>query len=101
MVFVWGTNYKLSLYKAGHQGSPAKVCTRGSDAAKNALDHAAGDSAAAHPPLSIAILSSPLQRIENYCLDRLSDDAVSDRSPLNRAPILHLRPPPDNGRSLD
>jgi hypothetical protein len=51
LVFAWGTNYKLSLYNAGHQNSPAKVCTRGSDPAKNALDHVAGGSAVVHTAL--------------------------------------------------
>ena len=96
MVFAWGTNYKLSLYKVGHEASPAKVCTRGSDAAKNALDHAAGGSTVVHTPLSMAVLFSPLQGTEDYPVDRLRDEAIIDRSPLGRAPILYLRPPPDN-----
>jgi len=101
MVFAWGTSYKLSLYKAGHESSPAKVCTRGSDAAKNALDHAADDHTLAPAPLSMAVLFSLPQGTEDYSLDRLSDERVSDLSPLGRAPILYLRPPPDEGRSLD
>jgi hypothetical protein len=44
-------------------------------------------------------LSSP--RTENYPVDRLRDEAIIDRSPLSRAPILYLRPPPDEGRALD
>ena len=104
MVFAWGTNYKLSLYKAGHEASPAKVCTRGSDAAKNAVAHAAcGDAvgAAVEAPLGIAVLSSPLQGTENYPVDRLRHEAIMDRSPLSRAPILYLRPPPLEGSFLD
>jgi len=101
MVFAWGTNYKLSLYKAGHQDFPAKVCTRGSDPAKVAIDHAAGGAPVVHAPLSIAVLFSPLQGTENYPVDRLRDEAIIDRSPLSRAPILYLRPPPDNGRAFD
>ena len=101
MVFVWGTGYKLSLYKAEHQSSPAKLCTRGSDAEKSALDHAAGDSTVPHASLSMAVLFSLLQGTENYSLNRLRDEAVIDLSPLSRAPILCLRPPPDEGRSLD
>jgi hypothetical protein len=101
MVFVWGTGYKLSLYKAEHQSSPAKLCTRGSDAEKSALDHAAGDSAVPDAALSMAVLFSLLQGTEDYSLNRLRDEAVIDLSPLSRAPILCLRPPPDEGRSLD
>jgi hypothetical protein len=100
-VFAWGTGYKLSLYKAEHQSSPAKLCIRGSDAAKNALDHAANGSAVAHPPVSMAVLFSLLQGTDDYPLNRLRDEALIDLSPLSRAPILCLRPPPDEGRTLD
>ena len=101
MVFAWGTNYKLSLYKAGHETSPAKVCTRGSDAAKNAVDHAAVSNTIEHAFLSITVLFSAVQGPENYPVDPRRDEAVNDRSPLNRAPILYLRPPPYEGLSLD
>jgi hypothetical protein len=101
MVFAWGTSYKLSLYRAEHQSSPAKVCTLGSDAAKNALDHAADGHTLSQTPLSVAVLFSLRQGTEDYSLDRLSDEAIIELSPLSRAPILYLRPPPDEGRSLD
>ena len=101
MVFAWGTNYKLSLYKAGHESSPVKVCTRGSDAAKSALDQAAGAPTLAQMPLRIAALFSLPQGTEVHSLERPSDEAVSDLSPLSQAPILYLRPPPDERRSLD
>jgi hypothetical protein len=100
-VFAWGTGYKLSLYNPGHESSPAKLCTRGSDPAKNALEHAVGGNAVAQAPLISAVLFSLPQETEDDPLDRLSDDAVSDLSPLSRAPILYLRPPPDEGRALD
>jgi hypothetical protein len=101
MVFVWGTGYKLSLYKAEPQSSPAKLCTRGSDAVKHAFDHAADGDAITHAPLIVAVLFSPLQGDGNGSEDRLRDAAIIDRSPLSQAPILYLRPPPDEGRSLD
>jgi len=101
MVFVWGTNYKLSLYNIAHQSFPATVCTRGSDAAENAVSHAAGRSTVVQVSIIIAVLSSSLKRSENYPVDRLRDEAIIDRSPLSRAPILYLRPPPDKGRALD
>lgn len=101
MVFAWGTNYKLSLYNAGHQNLPAKVCTRGSDAAKSAVDHAADGITVAHAFLSVTVPNSSFQGIGDYSLDRLRDEAIIDRSPLSRAPILYLRPPPDEGRALD
>ena len=100
-VFAWGTGYKLSLYNPGRESSPAKLCTRGSDPAKNALDHAAGGNAVAHAPFRIEVLFSLPQGTEDYSFDRLSDEAVSDLSPLSQAPILYLRPPPDERRSLD
>lgn len=99
-VFAWGTGYKLSLYTTDHQSSPAKLCTRGSDPEKNALDHAAGGNAVAQLSQSIAILFSLPQETEDYSFDRLSDEAVSDLSPLSRAPMLHLRPPPDDELTL-
>ena len=101
MVFAWGTSYKLSLYNPGHESSPAKVCTRGSDAAKSALEQAAGAPTLAQIHLLISALFSLPQGTEVYSLGRPSDEAVSDLSPLSRAPILYLRPPPDKGRSLD
>jgi hypothetical protein len=101
MVFAWGTSYKLSLYNTERQSFPAKVCTLGSDAAKNALDHAADSQTLSQLPLSVAILFSLPQRTEDYTLDRLSDEAVIELSPLSQAPILYLRPPPDKGRSFD
>ena len=99
MVFAWGTSYKLSLYNPGHEGSPAKVCTRGSDAAKNALEHAADGDTLAPALFSMAVLFSLPQGTENYSLDRLRDEVATDLSPLGRAPILYLRPPPDEGLS--
>jgi len=101
MVFAWGTNYKLSLYNPGHESFPAKVCTRGSDAAKNALEHAADGHTLSPASVSMAVLFSLSQGTEDYSLDRLRDEVAADLSPLDRAPILYLRPPPDNGPSLD
>jgi hypothetical protein len=100
MVFAWGTNYKLSLYKAERPCSPAKVCTRGSDATKKALNHAADVRTVAQAPPSNASISSLLQGIEDFPIDRLCDEVVSDLSPLGRAPILYLRPPPGELHSL-
>jgi hypothetical protein len=54
----------------------------------------------AQAPLGIAVLFSLPQETEDYRFDRQSDEAVSDLSPLSRAPILYLRPPPDERRTL-
>ena len=99
MVFAWGTSYKLSLYSAQRESCPAKVCTRGSDAAKSALEDAADERAIARAPLSMAVLFSLLQEPQGHPIDWLRDEAVGDLSPLNRAPILYLRPPPDERHS--
>jgi hypothetical protein len=100
MVFAWGTNYRLSLYKTEHRISPAKVCTRGSDAAKNALDHVADGHNTTQSPPGMAVLSSLFPETRDLLFDRLSDDSVIDLSPLSSAPILYLRPPPDELLSL-
>lgn len=100
-VFAWGTSYKLSLYTTHHQSSPAKLCTRGSSPAKSALNHAVGAGSVAPASLRMAIFFSLPQRMEVLFFDRLGEEAVSDLSPLGQAPILYLRPPPDEGRSVD
>jgi len=100
LVFAWGTNYKLSLYKAHRESTPAKVCTRGSDAAKRAIRHAADGPTLAQATLCLTGFFALDQRTENYPIDRLHDEGATDLSPLGRAPILYLRPPPDKGRSL-
>jgi hypothetical protein len=103
MIFAWGTGYKLSLYnvEGGTSSAPAKVCTLGSDAAKSALDHAADGPAVAHTPLYLAVLIALDPGAEEHPVDQRSDDVVRDVSPLRRAPILYLRPPPAAEHSLD
>jgi hypothetical protein len=103
MVIVWGTSYKVSLYKVAHATSsaPAKVCTRGSDAAKSAVDHAADGLHMAQIPLLVAALFSLDQAAETYPIHRRREETASELSPLHRAPILYLRPPPYEGRFLD
>ena len=99
-VFAWGTSYKLSLYNPGHESSPAKVCTRGSDAAKSALDQAAGVPPLAQTNFCSAPRVSLPQGTDVLSIDRLRDEPIIYRSPLSRAPILYLRPPPDQRFSL-
>jgi hypothetical protein len=95
MVFAWGTNYKLSLYKAQRESTPAKVCTRGSDAAKRAIHHAADGPALAQETVCLTGFFALQRRTVDHPIDRLRDEAMTDLSPLGRAPILYLRPPPD------
>jgi hypothetical protein len=103
MVFVWGTSYKLSLYKVERAttSAPAKVCTRGSDAARSAVDQAADGPQVGQTALLVAALFDFDETAETYPLDRRREEAVHDLSPLRRAPILYLRPPPYEGHLLD
>jgi hypothetical protein len=96
-IFVWGTGYKLSLYKVerGTSSAPAKVCTRGSDAAKTAVEHANDHPDVAEIPVFSAALFALDQGDDSRPMDLPRDEVVSDLSPLSRAPILYLRPPPD------
>jgi hypothetical protein len=103
MVFVWGTSYKLSLYKVEHAttSAPAKVCTRGSDAARSALDQAADGPHLSPTALLVAGLFSLDEPTETYAIEGRRGEAERDMSPLRRAPILYLRPPPYEGHLLD
>ena len=103
MVFVWGTSYKLSLYKVEHAATsaPAKVCTRGSDAARNAVDQASNGPQVGHATLLVDSLISLDQATRTYSIERRQEEATRDVSPLRRAPILYLRPPPFQGHFLD
>ena len=92
-VFAWGTAYKLSLYKAVKNGAPAKVCTRGSDAAKSSVSQLiAGrkidENGVAFPPL--LDLSVVLIRHHNFAFV----EARQANLPLQFWPILVARPPP-------
>jgi hypothetical protein len=103
MIFAWGTAYKLSLYnnvEGGTSSAPAKVCTLGSDAAKSALDYAADGPSVAHGLLCTVLVSID-PGAEEHPADQRIADVVSDLSPLSRAPILYLRPPPNAEHSLD
>ena len=102
MVFLWGTSYKLSLYKVEHATSsaPAKVCTRGSDAAKSVADQAADGPQVAQAALLVAALFSLDEAAATYPMGRGREGAARDLSPLRRAPILYLRPPPFKGHFL-
>ena len=92
-IFAWGTAYKLSLYKAENNCAPAKVCTRGSDAAKSNISQAIdgrkviGNGTAPAAPANFPII-----------FPGLHDVALSETCPiilpLQSWPILAGRPPP-------
>jgi hypothetical protein len=100
LVFAWGTNYKLSLYKAHREGSPAKVCTRGSDAAKSVLEQAVERCAMEQAPFATPLLVPLFDSTEYNRSDQLRDETSGHLLPLSQSLILHLRPPPDDQRSL-
>ena len=94
-VFAWGTSYKLSLYKASPPGNvaPAKLCTLASNLAKNQLDRTVDAQNAFHVllpnrfPAAEELYFLPYRRFAR-------EGASRAFSPLEAAPILHLRPPP-------
>jgi hypothetical protein len=100
MVFVWGTTYKLSLYKAERALSPAKLCTRGSDAAKNALEQATDGRIVARAPIRITWVINLLVCNGDSRFARLRDQEAGTPLLLRLFPRLYLRPPPDEQRYL-
>jgi hypothetical protein len=92
-ILAWGTAYKLSLYKTDKNGAPAKVCTRGSDAAKSSVSQAIdchkviGNGAAPSLPVDFRlVLPAPH--------DVALPEAFQVILPLRSTPILAARPPP-------
>jgi hypothetical protein len=102
LVFLWGTGYKLSLYRSPDNRVPAKLCTRSSDAAKNAVDDAA-NGGETHPetllltldPVPVAPLTLLLRR------DPQQDNLAKNSSCSHWTPDLYLRPPPEQVREIE
>jgi hypothetical protein len=93
-VVAWGTAYKLSLYKSGQHDTPAKVCTRGSDAAKSGLDQAADGRKLKQASVALICLSVVYASHFPPIVNSDHAKAADDFAPLRSTPILHLRPPP-------
>jgi len=95
LIFVWGTAYKLSLYKTNQCGAPAKVCTRGSDAAKSNVSQATdapkviGNGIA----LPLAYFSIAFPGRHDVALSETCQGIL----PLRSWTILAGRPPPIKG----
>ncbi len=96
MVFVWGTGYKLSLYKSLREdgSTPAKLSTRTSDVAQSELQDATADPR----PIKIVSVATPLP-IPSAKQRTSSRDGIEDGQPINPTPFhppsaLDLRPPP-------
>jgi hypothetical protein len=97
-VFVWGTSYKLSLYKDNSPGSltPAKLCKLKSDQAKSEVDHVI-DGRRALTVVFLLALFPPSKDLASRVSRRMSiRDLRLSFSPLRVAPVLHLRPPPQS-----
>ena len=93
MIFAWGAAYKLSLYKTETNSAPAKVCTRGSDAAKSrvlqALDGRKVFGKSITPPLPVNF------RIVSPGRDEVAQSETCQViPPLQSCPLLAARPPP-------
>jgi hypothetical protein len=101
MVFAWGTGYKLSLYKADQHSEPAKVCIRGSNAAKSDLDHSVDGHKVQQASASMTLVS--VLDIMHSCplIHGVPAGSAKNLLPLRSRPILHLRPPPAGLRLLD
>jgi hypothetical protein len=100
MVFAWGTAYKLSLYEPGQHDTPAKVCTRGSDAAKSSLDYAADGRKLQQTSVSLICVSVMCASHVLPIVNSKQPVTAEDLTPLRSTPILHLRPPPAKLRAL-
>jgi hypothetical protein len=92
-IFAWGTAYKLSLYKTETNSAPAKVCTRGSDAAKSSVSQAIDGRKVfgngIKPPLLVDF-PIVLPGRHNVELSEVCQVIL----PLQSCPILAARPPP-------
>jgi hypothetical protein len=99
LIFGWGTSYKLSLYKTDHGVAPAKVCTRGSDAAKTGVSQAVngrkivGNGPAAPIPASFSFLRP---RSQNTLFCEEGQPSLS----LSFGTVYAARPPPYGFLSL-
>jgi hypothetical protein len=101
LVFLWGTAYKLSLYRPPDNRVPAKLCTRSSDAAKNAVDDAA-NGGETHPETLLLTLTPVLVAPLPLLLGRDRQDSLTkNSSPFHWTPDLFLRPPPEQVREIE
>jgi hypothetical protein len=93
-VFAWGTAYKLSLYGVDQHRAPAKVCTRGSDAAKSGIDHAADGRRVTRSITLVGLGCVGCVMHQDGVMEDVVLRETADLSPLRAAPMLHVRPPP-------
>jgi hypothetical protein len=100
LVFMWGTGYKLSLYRPPDNRVPAKLCTRASDVAKSAVDDAAngGETHLETPLLTIAPV--PVGTFPLLLRRNRQDSLARNSSTFAWPPYLYLRPPPEQVRAI-
>lgn len=99
VVFLWGTAYKLSLYKTSpmHNKVPvAKLCTRASDVAKIQVDAAVSGKIDQTVPLLIGMLlvRAVLREDPGHTPVAATDEPLQPLVRLKYPPALFLRPPP-------
>jgi hypothetical protein len=99
LVFMWGTGYKLSLYRPPDNRVPAKLCTRSSDVAKSAVDDAA-NGGEPHPETLLLTLAPVPVATLLLRRDR-QDSFTKNPSPFRWTPSLYLRPPPEQVRAIE
>jgi hypothetical protein len=98
LVFIWGTGYKLSLYRPPDNRVPAKLCTRASDAAKSTVEDAANGGQTNREALVTLAPVAPFLLL--FRRDR-QDGLAKNSSPFHSTPDLYLRPPPAQPREID
>jgi hypothetical protein len=99
LIFVWGTAYKLSLYKTDQGGAPAKVCTRGSDAAKTVVSQAInGRKVLGNGTAAPMLAGFSLLRLG--CHEISLGEACPPDLPLSFGTVYAARPPPTGFLSL-
>lgn len=92
-IFAWGTAYKLSLYKIQTNSAPAKVCMRGSDAAKSVVGQAInGRKVFGNGVATPMNVSFPIPRLSRHVL--AVPKGTRGIVPLRFEPVLAARPPP-------
>jgi hypothetical protein len=96
---MWGTGYKLSLYRPPDNRVPAKLCTRASDAAKSAVDDAANGGETHSEALRLTLAPVPVAPLL-LRRDR-RDGLAKNYSPFRWTPNLYLRPPPTRLREIE
>jgi hypothetical protein len=101
MVFAWGTGYKLSLYKAlrADGSTPAKLCTRASEAARSALDATEDQPVIALLSLSTPLCAPAMASHDSYRRN-MEDGQAMNPSPFHPPAALDLRPPPKQSLEL-